>query len=99
MGTYDTPEMITAIIDVTGFDKVNVVGHSEGTTQLMAGGTLLPDFYNKHINVAILLAPPASLKNTQITLMRLMAEPLNRELMTTLVEKIGFYNLMPYNYL
>ena len=37
------------------------MGHSEGNTQLLAGGSMLPEFFNPRIAVAILLAPPASM--------------------------------------
>jgi len=32
MGTYDTPAVIDYILDQTGYDKINYIGHSEGTS-------------------------------------------------------------------
>ena len=40
---------------------MSYLGHSEGTTQLFAGASLMPEFYKNKINVAILLAPAASM--------------------------------------
>lgn len=73
MGTADTPAVIDFILNLTGFDKISYVGHSEGTTQLMAGGSLIPDYYNKKILVSVFLAPPASLKNNQVDLFKFLS--------------------------
>lgn len=59
----------------------------------------MPDFYNENINVAIFLAPPASLKNNRIDILKFMSTPLNQALMTGIVEQLGFYNILPFNYL
>ena len=32
MGTKDTPAIIDFVLKETGFDKINYIGHSEGTT-------------------------------------------------------------------
>lgn len=32
MGTYDTPAVIDFILKTTGAEKINYIGHSEGTT-------------------------------------------------------------------
>jgi pimeloyl-ACP methyl ester carboxylesterase len=61
MGTKDLPAFINYILKMTGQDKLSYMGHSEGTTQLLAGGSMLPEFFNSRIAVAILLAPPASM--------------------------------------
>lgn len=38
----DTPAVIDYIISQTGFSKISYIGHSEGTTQIMAGASLNP---------------------------------------------------------
>lgn len=68
MGTYDSPANIDYILNLTGFDKINYVGHSEGTTQIMAGGSLIPEYYNNKMNVAIFLAPPAAMSHNSVPL-------------------------------
>ena len=65
MGTQDTPHFIDFILNATGHKQLSYIGHSEGVTQLMAGAALKPDFYNKKVNVALLLAPPVKLKNNK----------------------------------
>jgi lysosomal acid lipase/cholesteryl ester hydrolase len=61
MGTKDTPAVIDYILKVTGVDKINYIGHSEGTTQIMAGAALMPEYYSSKMNVCVFFAPPASL--------------------------------------
>lgn len=70
MGLRDTPDTVDYIKGVTGQDKVNYIGHSEGTTQVMAGASLNPDWYKQNIKVAALLAPPASMYYNDSKLIR-----------------------------
>ena len=98
MGTKDTPAVIDYILKNTGHSKISYAGHSEGTTQLMAGAALMPDFYKSKVNVALLLAPVSSLKNCPLLLLNLLAIPINRVILTSLLETIGMYNLLPYGY-
>ena len=42
MGLRDTPDTADYILGLTGQDKINYIGHSEGTTQVMAGASLNP---------------------------------------------------------
>ena len=64
MGTHDVPAVIDFITNKTGFEKVSYFGHSQGTTQVMAGASLLPDYYSQKVNIAILLAPPAAINHS-----------------------------------
>jgi pimeloyl-ACP methyl ester carboxylesterase len=45
MGTKDTPAVIDYILAKTSFSQISYIGHSEGTTQIMAGASLIPDYY------------------------------------------------------
>jgi lysosomal acid lipase/cholesteryl ester hydrolase len=63
MGTKDTPAVIDFILKTTGADKINYLGHSEGTTQIMAGAALMPEYYTDKFNLCIFWAPPASMYN------------------------------------
>lgn len=60
MGTNDLPAFIDKILAETGASRVNYMAHSEGTTQLLAGASLKPNYFNTKINLATLLAPVAS---------------------------------------
>jgi len=51
------------------------------------------------MNVCIFLAPPASMKNNSVAIFKLMASPINRAIITSMIETIHLYNILPYNYL
>ena len=80
MGTYDTPAVIKKIKQVTGYDKVNYIGHSEGTSQIMAGAGLKPynQFYHDNLNLAVFLAPPACMAHNKVPIFNLLAGDINR---------------------
>ncbi|CAK1552697.1 unnamed protein product [Leptosia nina] len=62
LGYYDLPAMIDYILNHTGAQKVNAVGHSQGTTIFFVMAALRPE-YNKKVNVLVALAPIAYLSN------------------------------------
>ena len=96
MGTKDTPAVIDYILETTGYDKINYLGHSEGTTQIMAGGSLMPDYYNSKFNVCIFYAPPASLHKNPDVILQTAARPLILKAITGFLDLIGEYSLVPY---
>lgn len=63
VGMKDLPTFIMFIKDKTGLEKIGYVGHSEGTTVLLMAGSLNPDFFRLHINLAVLLGPVATTAN------------------------------------
>jgi hypothetical protein len=44
----------------------------------MAGASLIPDYYKQKFNLCVFLAPPASMKNNTVDIMRLMSLKINR---------------------
>ena len=99
MGTQDTPTALNYITKTTGFEKVTYIGHSEGTSQIVSGSTLVPDVYRDKVNLAVLLAPPISMKNTDVALLNLMSLPVNVHIITSMIETIHLYSVLPYGYL
>jgi lysosomal acid lipase/cholesteryl ester hydrolase len=73
MGLYDLPALILFIKEKTGQESISYVGHSEGTTQLFMGGSLLPDFFRIHINLAIMTGPVACTANIPSPMIRFAA--------------------------
>jgi lysosomal acid lipase/cholesteryl ester hydrolase len=57
MGLYDVPAFIDFILAKTGQDKLTYVGHSQGTTQMFIGTSLIPDYYASTVNLFVALAP------------------------------------------
>lgn len=75
MGLYDLPSMIKHIQKTTNSDKkITYVGHSQGTSQLFAGMTLLPEFYESRVNGFVALGPVTNLKNVNSTLLKAMVD-------------------------
>jgi len=64
MATYDVPAMIDFVISKTGYDSLSWVGHSEGTIQMFAAGTLTDQSVKirrslSKVNLFVALAPVA----------------------------------------
>ena len=96
MGISDLPATIDFITKETGFEKINYIGHSQGTTQIIAGGALMPEYFNSKINLAILLAPPMSIKNCAEPSLVQAAKPFTMKVIIALAEALHIYNLIPY---
>lgn len=87
--------MIDFVLENTGASKLNYIGHSEGTTQIMAGASLMPEFYNKKINVGLLLAPVAATSNIKIGFIDIIAKYALQETIEA-IEVTHAWNLTPY---
>lgn len=75
MGYYDIPSVIEYIIKINKmFNKINYIGHSQGTCMLFAALTNsnLQDFFRQTINSFIALAPVARVGNIKSGLLSLM---------------------------
>lgn len=96
MGTQDLPATIDFITKTTGYEKVNYVGHSEGTTQLIAASALKPEYFNSKINLAILLAPPVSMKHCKNRFLVGVTYPAILRTIASALEAVGAYDLVPY---
>jgi lysosomal acid lipase/cholesteryl ester hydrolase len=99
MGVYDTPAFIDFILNHTGNDKITYIGHSEGTSQIMSGGTLIPEYYTEKMLVALFLAPPAAMAHNTVPVFELLSYKFNRDLVVDTANLIGLYDLLPYNFL
>jgi len=65
----------------------------------MAGASLIPEYYKEKILVSILLAPASSMMHNTNKLFAFIAQPTVRKAVEELLEKHGWYNLLPYDYL
>jgi len=95
MGLRDTPDAVEYILNITGLEKINYIGHSEGTTQIMAGAALNPEWYKKRMNVAVLLAPPAAMYYNDSKLIRWASSPPIRNVLEKLFDAIHLYDFLP----
>jgi pimeloyl-ACP methyl ester carboxylesterase len=91
MGMYDLPTLVTFIKGKTGHESISYVGHSEGTTQILMGGSLNPNFFRNHINLAVLTGPVACTANIPSKPIRLAAHHI-KEIQFLLVHVLKMYN-------
>ena len=56
-GSKDMPALTAEIRKRNGNKKVTYVGHSQGTTQLLAGLGLIPEWYDDNVSAAVMLGP------------------------------------------
>lgn len=76
IGQFDLPAMIDYVLRLTGRQKVLYVGHSQGTTSLLALLASRPE-YNQKIAQAHLLAPAAFMKYMPHPVITSIAKPLD----------------------
>ena len=99
MGMYDVPAAIDFILTkATNFKQVAYIGHSQGTTQLLAAATLKPDYFKEKISIAALMSPVASMHNNQIKLYDLLGMKLNRIFLKTQIDLFHTWNILPFDY-
>jgi len=96
LGTKDTPAVMDYITKTTGAAKINYIGHSEGTTQVMAGASLTPEVYTEKINHAVFLAPVTTFRGSTNKGLHFFAD-FGLGALQTILELAGQYNLIPYS--
>jgi len=84
------------IMKQTGASKVNYIGHSEGTTQVMAGASLVPDVYTEKVHHAVFLAPVTTFRGTKSKGMKFFAD-YGLGVLQMVLEYFKQYNLIPYS--
>ena len=91
MGTIDVPTFIDYVLATTGLQKLAYVGHSEGTTQMFMGSSLMPKYFASKVNIFIALAPVARLAGVEVTGgTKVAVEHLDE--VALFLTKVGYYN-------
>ncbi|XP_045497930.1 lipase 1-like [Colias croceus] len=72
IGNYDLPAFIDYVLQETGYEKLNAIGHSQGTTIFFVMGSMRTE-YNDKVNALIALAPIAYLTNVPQPLSTIIA--------------------------
>ena len=80
------PAFIDHILEVTGQEQLTYVGHSQGTTQVFMGASLLPEYYTAKINLMVGLGPVADTSRNAVPVLRLIAS-LWRELQVIILRE------------
>jgi pimeloyl-ACP methyl ester carboxylesterase len=93
MGTKDVPAFIDYILEETGQEKLTYIGHSEGTTQMFIGASLIPDYFKSKLNLYVALAPATRIGHVKSTMLRILASNVQA------VEKIIINDFGMYNFI
>ena len=64
----------------------------------MAGAHFLPEYYKDKINLAVFLAPPASMKYNSNKIIKAVAHELIRDFTCEILDVIKVWNLIPYDF-
>jgi len=92
MGLYDLPAEIDFILAHTGKTQIDAyVAHSEGTTQMLIGASMKPDYFKSKIGLFVAFAPVARLDHTTSKIMKSLGT-ISPGFFTSLVELFGLYN-------
>ncbi|TMW54873.1 hypothetical protein DOY81_000106 [Sarcophaga bullata] len=94
IGLYDVPNMIDYVLQKTGENQLQYVGHSQGTTVYLVMMSEKPK-YNEKIKSAHLLGPAAYMGNMKSPLTRAFAPILGQP--NAIVELCGSMEFMPSN--
>mgnify|MGYP000994477599 CR=1 FL=1 len=93
MGEYDLPAAFEYIAQKTG-QKINYVGHSQGTTQMFAALSDQNPTVLKHVRKVATLGPVAYLTNMRTTLLRvLLKSPI-----IAVAQTLGLTSMFEYNW-
>jgi len=90
MGTIDVPTFIDYILAKTGNSNLSYVGHSNGTTQMFMGLSLMPEYFKEKVNVFAAMAPPVFVGS--ITNPMILKEAKHWRLIQAICEKFKLYN-------
>lgn len=74
MGQYDIPATLDYITELTDFEKVAYIGHSQGTTQVFYGLSEFEDLYKDKMSIFVALAPVTKLTNTDCALFHIASD-------------------------
>ena len=63
----------------------------------MAGASLMPEYYKANLNLAVLLAPPATLHYNPDGILQLLSHKVILETLLDVANGLDFLNWFPYN--
>lgn len=98
MGTKDTPALVEAIRRATGVKKISYVAHSEGGTQILAGASLIPDFYKEAFNLCVMMAPVSTMRYSEVPVFVFLSQPVMINLLMESVKWLQNYDAWQFNF-
>ncbi len=92
MAKYDQPALFKFILGKTGVQKIAYIGHSQGTTQMFCALSENLEFFKKHMNLFIALAPVVRVDNCSSGIIKKLKD---NEIVENSLKKFGIYELFP----
>ena len=74
MGSEDLPAIFEHIEKITGREKIAVVAHHEGTTQVFHALDSLQQFFKNRVSLFVALSPTAKITDTESDLIKLTSK-------------------------
>jgi pimeloyl-ACP methyl ester carboxylesterase len=71
-------------MEKTGSEKITYIGHSQGTTQMLVALMAFPEFFRKHMQLFVAIAPVLYLKDMTAEIFTIMGE--NEKILKTIYE-------------
>ncbi|CAI2369890.1 unnamed protein product [Moneuplotes crassus] len=95
MAKYDVPAFIDFILNITGKEKLAVLGHSQGATTMLVKMSEDIDWWNKHVSIFACLGGVGRLQHTSSKLVKDLA---NQNLLLDAVKRLGVVEICYHNY-
>ncbi|XP_038209476.1 lipase 1-like [Zerene cesonia] len=93
IGFYDMPALIDAVLNRTQWQKLNLIGHSQGNTVFYILGSTKPE-YNDKINLAVALSPVCFFHKSSSPMSIFLK---NYPLTQTLLKSLNIHEFFGYN--
>ncbi|CAH2042726.1 unnamed protein product, partial [Iphiclides podalirius] len=94
IGCRDLPATIDHILRTTDAEKLQYVGHSQGTTAFFVMASERPE-YNEKVSLMVALSPVAFMTHAKAPLVKLLAP--GTPLLHSVLSGLGVYELLPDN--
>ena len=96
MGHYDVKANVEHILKVTGKQKLGVIAHSQGTSQMMIAMADHNDWWNEKVSIFVCLAGVSRLDHSGSHLVQLLA---SQPVVVNTIRALGVEEMFPNKYL
>ncbi|EAT35489.1 AAEL012343-PA [Aedes aegypti] len=94
IGYYDLPAMIDYVLNKTGSDQLQYIGHSQGTTTYFVMSSSRPE-YNQKIALMTALSPAVVLKRIRSPILRVLLDL--SDTIKEVLDSLHVFEFFPYN--
>jgi len=97
MGEYDVPSNMNYIIKQTGFQKLAIIGHSQGTSQILYALANNMTYMRNHVSIHLSFAPVSKMNHIKSGIFKLKA--LHMNFLKFISYAFGVYEFYPDGFL